>query len=389
MSDPVSFSADERALLLGDLSKLSEDQRAKLYGTVCASVGLNPFTRPFDYIVLNGKLTLYAKKDATEQLRAIHNVSLKIVNREKVDDVYIVTAQAEKQDGRVDESTGATSITNLKGDALCNAIMKAETKAKRRVTLSICGLGMLDETEIETIPRNAIGQASVQVSLPPAAVTQVATPIPPKDETMIVLRNVGAKLGKLAGAVNADLAKASSPQALLESYERELEHRQPRIPAEAPKPTPVDQSQVDAIADLISAFSKSSMKHTEFDEKLVVCSSVTGREIKQYSDLTSVEAQAVIAEVRGLYGVVETESASADLVKKLQMELKDSNFVEKTLKRSKAYGNAEATGASQSDCLREARIAWAKHVLKIELTSFSDLTEDQAKTLLATASKGK
>ena len=31
-------------------------------------------------------------------------------------------------------------------------MMKAETKAKRRVTLSICGLGMLDETEVETIP---------------------------------------------------------------------------------------------------------------------------------------------------------------------------------------------------------------------------------------------
>jgi len=29
--------------------------------------------------------------------------------------------------------------------------MKAETKAKRRVTLSICGLGLLDETEVETV----------------------------------------------------------------------------------------------------------------------------------------------------------------------------------------------------------------------------------------------
>ncbi|BEJ60493.1 hypothetical protein B10172_05150 [Campylobacter jejuni] len=29
--------------------------------------------------------------------------------------------------------------------------MKAITKAKRRVTLSICGLGMLDESELETI----------------------------------------------------------------------------------------------------------------------------------------------------------------------------------------------------------------------------------------------
>ena len=35
---------------------------------------------------------------------------------------------------------------------LGNALSKAVTKAKRRATLSICGLGMLDETEIASIP---------------------------------------------------------------------------------------------------------------------------------------------------------------------------------------------------------------------------------------------
>jgi RecT family len=253
--------------------------------------------------------------------------------------------------------------------------------------------GIYTSDEMQQSESSVIRQSPAQVVLPPAAVTHVATALTPTSETMVFLRNVGAKLGKLSGAINADLAKASSPQALLESYERELEHRQTRgtpAPIEDPKPSPVDQSQVAAIADLISAFSKSSMKHTEFDEKLVVCSSVTGRKIEQYSDLTSVEAQAVASELYGLYGAVENESASAELVKKLQMELKDSDFVEKTLKRSKSYGNAEAAGASQSDCLREARIAWAKHVLNIEeLKSFNDLTEDQVKTLLATASKGK
>ncbi|MDQ3831524.1 MAG: hypothetical protein M3361_19940 [Candidatus Tectomicrobia bacterium] len=54
---------------------------------------------------------------------------------------------------REDESTGAVSVGNLRGDALANALMKCETKAKRRVTLSIAGLGWLDETEIETIPQ--------------------------------------------------------------------------------------------------------------------------------------------------------------------------------------------------------------------------------------------
>ena len=39
------------------------------------------------------------------------------------------------------------------GESRANAIMKATTKAKRRVTLSICGLGgMPDESELDTMP---------------------------------------------------------------------------------------------------------------------------------------------------------------------------------------------------------------------------------------------
>lgn len=140
----------ESVLIGGDLSKLTPDQRTQYYKAVCDSVGLNPLTKPFDYIQLNGKLTLYAKRDCTDQLRNIHGVSVAIQNRETHDGLYVVTARASVG-GRADESIGAVSIANLKGDALANACMKAETKAKRRVTLSICGLGWLDETEVETI----------------------------------------------------------------------------------------------------------------------------------------------------------------------------------------------------------------------------------------------
>lgn len=55
---------------------------------------------------------------------------------------------------RADEDFGVVTLPD-KGDARANAIMKAITKAKRRATLSLCGLGMLDETEIETIPASA------------------------------------------------------------------------------------------------------------------------------------------------------------------------------------------------------------------------------------------
>jgi hypothetical protein len=57
--------------------------------------------------------------------------------------------------GRRDESTGAVYVANKKGDDLCNTYMRGETKAKRRVTLSICGLGILDESELDTLPRIA------------------------------------------------------------------------------------------------------------------------------------------------------------------------------------------------------------------------------------------
>lgn len=140
----------EQVLIGADLSKLSAEHRTAYYSKVCESLGLNPLTKPFDYIVLNGKMQLYARKDCTEQLRSNRKISLKIVARETVNDVYVVTAQATMPDGRFDESIGAVSIKGVTSDALANCIMKSETKAKRRVTLSICGLGMLDEAELET-----------------------------------------------------------------------------------------------------------------------------------------------------------------------------------------------------------------------------------------------
>ena len=146
------YSMVEKVVVQGDLAALSPQERLAYYKQVCESVGLNPLTRPFEYIKLNNRLTLYAKRDATDQLRSIKGVSIKIVGREKVDDLYIVTAQATDKTGRTDESVGAVNLAGLKGEYAANAIMKAETKAKRRVTLSIAGLGFLDETEVASIP---------------------------------------------------------------------------------------------------------------------------------------------------------------------------------------------------------------------------------------------
>jgi hypothetical protein len=172
---------------------------------VCDSVGLNPLTRPFEYLTLQGKTVLYARKDCTDQLRSLRRVSLSIAARERVDDVYIVTARATSIDGRVDESIGAVTIGNLKGDALCNAIMKAETKAKRRVTLSICGLGLLDESEIETVP-----QATPFVEMQTSGLLSGKPDHPEENENALDPREEIRAIQKRVGWSNAALFTAIS-----------------------------------------------------------------------------------------------------------------------------------------------------------------------------------
>ena len=150
----------EQVLLKGDLASLNPKERVAYYKQVCESVGLNPLTKPFEYITLNGKLTLYALRGATDQLRALHKVSVTEMTEAERDGVVIVTVKVQNAEGRTDMAKGAVTIANLKGDALANAFMKAETKAKRRATLSICGLGFLDETEVETIPDASLRKSS-------------------------------------------------------------------------------------------------------------------------------------------------------------------------------------------------------------------------------------
>ena len=131
----------ESVIIKGDLSKLTPEERVRYYNEVCKSLGLNPLTRPFEFIVLNGKLQLYANRTCADQLRKINSVSLQIVSREVADDVLTIQVRASLPDGRCDEDLGAVAFpSTLKGDNRVNAELKAVTKAKRRATLSICGL---------------------------------------------------------------------------------------------------------------------------------------------------------------------------------------------------------------------------------------------------------
>jgi hypothetical protein len=141
-------TAIERLVMSGDYGALTVKQRVIYVEMLCEKLGVNWHTQPFIWVVLNGKLTLYATRNATDQLRSTRGVSIQIVDRSQIGDVFTVRALATMPDGRTDESLGAIGIGGLGGESLANALMKAETKAKRRVTLSICGLSFLDEMEV-------------------------------------------------------------------------------------------------------------------------------------------------------------------------------------------------------------------------------------------------
>ena len=157
MTNAIAVVTEERGALaeqvavIGDLAQLTPQQRMAYYSRVCESLGINPYTQPFQYIRLNNKLVLYATRTAADQLRKRNGVSLDAPDIQFADGLVIVTVTGRAADGRTDTEIGAVPLGNLQGEARANAIMKAVTKAKRRLTLSICGLGWLDETEVETI----------------------------------------------------------------------------------------------------------------------------------------------------------------------------------------------------------------------------------------------
>lgn len=167
----------EKVFIGGDLKSLSAAERLLYYTSLCESLHVNPVSRPFEYITLNGKLTLYGTKELANQLRRRDSVSITDVDTKQVGDLIVVTVKASTPGGRTDADVGAVSTRGLQGEALANAIMKCVTKSKRRITLSICGVGFLDETEIESIPcaRREVS-AATELAATPASPPAVASP---------------------------------------------------------------------------------------------------------------------------------------------------------------------------------------------------------------------
>lgn len=188
--------------LTGNLAGLSVMDKMTYYGEYCKRIGLDPVTLPFKLISLQGKEVLYCDRGGCAQLNRLHRVSHQIISRGHINDIYMVTVRATLPDGRYTDSIGVVTIGKLVGDNLSNAIMKAETKAKRRATLDLLGLGVLSEDEIGTI------KDAVRIPLPgePEPVNPILPP-PEKKPVAFLTEDQRTEINSLFSKVPADLVE--------------------------------------------------------------------------------------------------------------------------------------------------------------------------------------
>lgn len=147
-------------LATGDLRQLTDAQRVGHFLDLCQSLGLNPRSRPFDWIEFydpesgGKKLTLYPNQSCAAQLRRQHQISIRFTRREPIgggtdEPMFVVEVEGSTPTGRTGSATKYVSLMGrqkgggtyrLSGQQLANAYMKAETGALRRLTLSMVGL---------------------------------------------------------------------------------------------------------------------------------------------------------------------------------------------------------------------------------------------------------
>ena len=160
-------------LFYGNIDNLKPEMKAKYLLALCKQMNISPWTKPFDIMVLNGRTVVYANKGAAAQLRASRGISVEVLysgplrmgfdaNNSMLfnSDIYSVEVKALDKEGRISYNIGTVSIKGKAGEPLANEIMKCYTKATRRVILDHVGLGIPDQEELDSVPRQ---NAQVQV----------------------------------------------------------------------------------------------------------------------------------------------------------------------------------------------------------------------------------
>ena len=145
----------------GRCDGLSDEQKAEYVNYLCSKVGIDPTFRPIDIIATKNGLKPYLNKGAGEIIRDTRKISIDDMQIKEVNNMWVATCRVKSLDGRIDTDVGVCPKTGTQKSPMApnDSLMKAVTKAKRRATLSMCGLGAIIE---ETHPTEYNGEPEQQ-----------------------------------------------------------------------------------------------------------------------------------------------------------------------------------------------------------------------------------
>jgi hypothetical protein len=164
MDEEDAAGALAHVLGTGDLHQLTNAQRVAHYINLCRTSGLNPLSRPYQWIEFQESegaapvLTLYFKPTAAAQALRNHHISVHYPRREIVGELFVCEAHGTAPDGRQGVGTKYVPLVGkygrLKDRRLANALMSAETGALRRLALNMgvaSGLDVDDEGHVRHV----------------------------------------------------------------------------------------------------------------------------------------------------------------------------------------------------------------------------------------------
>jgi hypothetical protein len=137
-----------------DLDRLSKEELQQYYLDACQFHGVPPELNVLAFTYMDSgdgarRRVLYAKKGATDIIRERLGISVADLRKEIFNGTLTYTCFGKNKDGRFEIAVGASYIDGLTGRALEVAIMVAQTRAIRRMTLQFAGAGLIDETELQ------------------------------------------------------------------------------------------------------------------------------------------------------------------------------------------------------------------------------------------------
>ena len=218
--------ADIVAILArGNISSLSEEEKTQYYLELCYALKLDPRFRPVDFIEGKGNsLTPYLNKGATDALaragsiQRITVVQPKVIELDSVKCVMCV-ARATDPSGRYEERIATALLRNHE-----NILMRVETKAYRRATLAVLGIGMLDESELDGIRgADALAEGARALALEAhvqAAVERITLELPTVTDTSMEARRARWETHTARLAEEASVTHKEAKAVLLAAMKR-------------------------------------------------------------------------------------------------------------------------------------------------------------------------